>query len=93
MPEATARAISPGGVVVVPVQPPPQYVLAIVWRGGAQGGAARRLVEQLRAYRDRHGWISGGENGTGHSEPTDLGGRLGWLQAGGEEEALRLLPS
>jgi LysR family transcriptional regulator, benzoate and cis,cis-muconate-responsive activator of ben and cat genes len=38
MAEVTARAVGPADVAVIPIQPPPQYVLALAWRGG--GGRA-----------------------------------------------------
>jgi hypothetical protein len=58
MAETTARAIRADGVAVVPLQPPPQYVLALAWRHHEQAGAARRCLDYLRSYRDRHAWIS-----------------------------------
>jgi DNA-binding transcriptional LysR family regulator len=58
MAETTARALCVDGVVVVPVKPPPQYVLAMAWRPDEQSAAARRCLDYLRTYRDRHAWIS-----------------------------------
>ena len=58
MAEITARALRAGGVTVVPVQPPPQYVLALAWRPGEQAAAAHRFLAYLRSYRDRHQWIT-----------------------------------
>jgi hypothetical protein len=43
----------------IPVQPPPQYVLALAWRRGEQAAAAHRFLAYLRDYRDRHAWITG----------------------------------
>jgi hypothetical protein len=43
---------------VVPLQPPPQYVLALAWRSDEQSATARRCVDYLRSYRDQHAWIS-----------------------------------
>jgi DNA-binding transcriptional LysR family regulator len=63
MAEATARALRADGVAVVPVQPPPQYVLALAWRRGEQAAAARRFLAYLRDYRDRHAWITGAASG------------------------------
>jgi DNA-binding transcriptional LysR family regulator len=57
MPEATARAVCPADVVVVPVQPPPQYVLALAWCRGQQGAAVHRFLSYLRSYRERHSWL------------------------------------
>jgi hypothetical protein len=37
---ATARAVRPAHVAVVPIQPPPQYVLALAWRRGARCGSS-----------------------------------------------------
>jgi hypothetical protein len=59
MAEATARALRAGGLAVVPVQPPPQYALALAWRRGEQAAAAHRFLAYLRCYRDRHAWITG----------------------------------
>ena len=58
MAETTARTIRADGVVVVPLKPPPQYVLALAWRHDEQSAAARRCLDYLRSYRDRHAWIS-----------------------------------
>jgi len=59
MAETTARALRADGIAVVPVQPPPQYVLALAWRRGEQEAAAHRFLAYLRGYRDRHAWITG----------------------------------
>jgi DNA-binding transcriptional LysR family regulator len=59
MAEATARALGAVGLAVVPVQPPPQSVLALAWRAGEQAAAAHRFLAYLRCYRDRHQWITG----------------------------------
>jgi hypothetical protein len=59
MAEAAARALCAGGLAVVPVQPPPQYVLALAWRRGEQAAAAQRFLAYLRTYRDRHQRITG----------------------------------
>jgi DNA-binding transcriptional LysR family regulator len=59
MAETTARALRADGVAVVPVQPPPQYVLALAWRRDEQAAAAHRFLAYLRCYRDRHAWING----------------------------------
>ena len=58
MAETTARTIRADGVAVVPLEPPPQYVIALAWRPGEQAAAARRCVDYLRRYRDLHAWIS-----------------------------------
>jgi DNA-binding transcriptional LysR family regulator len=59
MPETTARALRADAITVVPIQPPPQYVLALAWRRDEQTAAAHRLLAYLRGYRDRHAWITG----------------------------------
>ena len=43
---------------VVPLEPPPQYVIALAWRPDEQAAAARRCLDYLRRYRDLHAWIS-----------------------------------
>ena len=58
MAEDTARTIRADGVVVVPLEPPPQYVLALAWRHDEQSAAAHRCLEYLRSYRDRHAWVA-----------------------------------
>jgi DNA-binding transcriptional LysR family regulator len=59
MAEATARALYAEGLAVVPIQPPPQYVLVLAWPRGEHAAAVHRLVAYLRCYRDRHQWITG----------------------------------
>jgi len=59
MAEATARAFRAETIVVVPVQPPPQYVLALAWRRDEQAAAAHLFLAYLRRHRDRHAWITG----------------------------------
>jgi DNA-binding transcriptional LysR family regulator len=58
MAESTARAACPVEAVVVPIQPPPQYVLALAWRRGERAAAARRFLSYIRSYRDRHSWTT-----------------------------------
>jgi len=58
MAETTARAIRADGIAVVPIQPPPQYVLALAWRHNEHVAAAHRLLAYLRRYRDQHAWIT-----------------------------------
>ena len=57
MAETTARTVCADGIAVVPVQPPPQYVLALAWRDDEQVAAAYRCLAYLRRYRDRHRWL------------------------------------
>jgi DNA-binding transcriptional LysR family regulator len=59
MAETAARALRADGIAVVPLQPPPQYVLALAWRRDEQAPAAHRFLAYLRRYRDRHAWITG----------------------------------
>ena len=54
----TARTIRADGIVVVPLEPPPQYLLALAWRHDEQSAVAHRCLDYLRSYRDRHAWIS-----------------------------------
>jgi hypothetical protein len=53
-----SRYALPGGLAVVPIPPPPRYVLALAWRAGERA-AARRFLAYLRCYRDRHQRITG----------------------------------
>ena len=57
MPEVTARTVCPADVAVVPVQPPPQYVLALAWCNGQQAAAVDRFLSYVRSYRDQNAWI------------------------------------
>jgi DNA-binding transcriptional LysR family regulator len=61
MAEATARAVGPAEVAVLPIQPPPQYVLALAWRRDERAAAAHRFLSYLRSYRDRHCWTANHE--------------------------------
>src|SRR5215471_10715384 len=58
MAETTAHAVRANGIAVVPIQPPPQYVLALAWRHDEHAAVAHRLLEYLRRYRDQHAWIT-----------------------------------
>jgi LysR family transcriptional regulator, benzoate and cis,cis-muconate-responsive activator of ben and cat genes len=58
MAEATARAVRPAHVAVVPIRPPPHYVLALAWRRDERAAVAHRLLGYLRSYRDHHSWIT-----------------------------------
>ncbi len=57
--EATARATRPADLVVIPVQPPPEYVVALAWRRGERAPQADRFLGFLREYRDEHSWCPG----------------------------------
>jgi DNA-binding transcriptional LysR family regulator len=58
MAEATARAIRPPHVAVVPIQPPPHYALALAWRRDERAPVAHQLLRYLRSYRDHHAWTT-----------------------------------
>jgi len=58
MAEATARAVRPAHVAVVPIQPPPRYAVALAWRRDERAVAAHRFLSHLRSYRDQHSWIT-----------------------------------
>jgi hypothetical protein len=58
MAETTARAVRAEGIAVVPIKPPPQYLLALAWRHDEQAAAAHRFLAYLRRYRDQHAWIT-----------------------------------
>jgi DNA-binding transcriptional LysR family regulator len=55
VPEETAR-MAPTGLAVVPLQAPPQYVIALAWRQGEPAPQVRQFIDYLRSYRDEHGW-------------------------------------
>jgi DNA-binding transcriptional LysR family regulator len=57
MAEGAARAIEPPGAVAVPIEPPPQSLIAIAWRSGNGVPYLDRFLDFLRAYRDEHSWI------------------------------------
>jgi DNA-binding transcriptional LysR family regulator len=54
--EATARAALPSGLVVVRVQPPPEYVVALAWRRADPHPQTDRFLEFVRDYRDEQAW-------------------------------------
>jgi DNA-binding transcriptional LysR family regulator len=49
--------LRPAGVAVIPVSPPPQYVLAMAWRRDERTAAVHRFLDYIRSYRDRHAWM------------------------------------
>jgi DNA-binding transcriptional LysR family regulator len=57
MAEGTARALQPEGAVAVPIEPPPEYVLAVSWRRGNEAPVLQRFLAFIRAYSDQHGWV------------------------------------
>ena len=58
MAETTAKAVRADGIAVVPIQPPPHYVLALAWRQDELTAAAHHCLAFLRSYRDLHSWIA-----------------------------------
>jgi len=56
MAEETARRICPQDVTVVPVQPPPGYVIAAAWRRGNHYPPLQQLLGFVRGYRDTNAW-------------------------------------
>jgi DNA-binding transcriptional LysR family regulator len=56
MAEETARALCPHDLTVVPVQPPPRYVIAAAWRRGDHHPPLERLLGTIRSYRDTNTW-------------------------------------
>lgn len=71
MPEGTARAVRPPEIAIVPIQPPPEFQLALAWRRGENPPLLHRLLEFVRTYRDEHNWISDSEL-PGSDEPRRL---------------------
>jgi DNA-binding transcriptional LysR family regulator len=57
MAAGTARAIRPEGAVAVPIEPPPEYVLAVAWRRGNESPVLQRFLAFIRAYSREHGWV------------------------------------
>jgi DNA-binding transcriptional LysR family regulator len=56
--ETTAHTLGADGIAVVPIQPPPQYVIALAWRHDEHAAAVHRFLAYLRRYRDQHAWIT-----------------------------------
>jgi len=56
MAEETAREICPEDVVVVPVQPPPRFAVAVAWRRGDHSALLDRFLSFVRGYRDANAW-------------------------------------
>src|SRR5258708_12694446 len=54
MAEATACAAGPAEVAVVPIQPPPYYVLALACRHGERAAAPHQFLSYLRSYPHPH---------------------------------------
>jgi DNA-binding transcriptional LysR family regulator len=57
MAEGAARASEPEGAVAVPIEPPPQCLIALAWRGGNGAPHLDRFLDFMRAYRDEHAWV------------------------------------
>jgi DNA-binding transcriptional LysR family regulator len=57
MAEGAARATEPEGAVAVPIEPPPQALLAIAWRAGNGVAHVGRFLDFMKAYRDEHAWV------------------------------------
>ena len=58
MAEQTARGICPPDVTVVPVQPPPQFAIAVAWRRGDNSTLLDRFLGFIRGYRDTNAWCT-----------------------------------
>ena len=56
MAEETARGICPPDVRVVPLQPPPGWVVAAAWRRGDPSVLLRQFLGFVRGYRDTNAW-------------------------------------
>jgi DNA-binding transcriptional LysR family regulator len=58
-PEGATRPARVDGIKAVPIEPPPTFILALVWRRDDRSPLLARVVEFMRRYRDEHGWIDG----------------------------------
>jgi len=56
MAEEAARGICPQDLTVVPIQPPPGYVIAAAWRRGDHSPQLEQLLGFIRRYRDTNAW-------------------------------------
>ncbi len=56
MSESTARSVQPAGTVTLPIQTPPQFVLALAWPRSNRPPIFDRFLAFVRAYRDEHAW-------------------------------------
>jgi DNA-binding transcriptional LysR family regulator len=59
MAEGTARTVQPDGAVAVPIERPPEFELAVVWRSGNGSPILDRFLAFIRAYSAEHGWADG----------------------------------
>ncbi len=55
-PEGATRPAHADAIRVVPIEPPPNSIIALVWRRDDRSPLLRRVVEFVRQYRDQHGW-------------------------------------
>ena len=92
MAETTAHTVCPDGIAVVPVQPPPHYVLALAWRHDEHAAAAHRLLEYMRRYRDEHAWMTdpGAAPPTHDHGPSRTAATIIAATTGGGDEIVRL---
>jgi DNA-binding transcriptional LysR family regulator len=58
MAEPAARAVNPTEVAVIPLRPPPLYVIALAWRRGEQAAPVDRFLDYVRGYRDQRAWTT-----------------------------------
>ena len=58
-PEGATRPARVDGIKAVPIEPPPTFILALVWRRDDRSPLLARVVEFMRRYRDEHGWTDG----------------------------------
>ena len=72
MAESTACAVCPAELAVVPIQPPPQFVLALAWRRDEHNAAAHRFLSYLRTYRDQHAWTTAPGPAPDHNQTRKL---------------------
>jgi DNA-binding transcriptional LysR family regulator len=58
MAEGAARAATPAGIAVVPIEPPPPFLLALAWRRGDGSALLERFLRIVRAFRSEHAWTA-----------------------------------
>ena len=54
----SGSAAHPEGTVGVPIEGPPGFSLAMVWRAGNGSPILHRFLDFMRAYRDEHAWAA-----------------------------------
>jgi DNA-binding transcriptional LysR family regulator len=57
MPEGTAEAVRPPELAVVPIEPPPQFIVAMAWHQRHSSLVLGRVLDFVRVYCAEHGWI------------------------------------